>query len=112
MPTRIIKPPKIVRTKRSGAPKQMIITCDDGKEYYINDLAVKLGFASGHGLYQRLRMIGYDHPGILRPPDRRRPFNRDIPADGGGNAEWKKLSGRDRSKNLNKFKTGTWEAQL
>lgn len=112
MPTRIIKPPKMVKTRRSGAPRQMVITCNDGKEYYINELAVKLGFASGHGLYQRLRMIGYDHPNILRPADRRRPLGRDMSPDAGGNVEWKKLSGKDRPNNLKNLKIGTWEAQL
>jgi hypothetical protein len=112
-PTRIIKQPVIVKANKRGAPTTMIITCDDGREYGIQELAQIVGFKHSHGLYQRLRNIGWDDPDALNPPSKRGyRVNGSTTLNSGGTGDWGKLSSKDRSAKLHKIKIGTWEKKI
>jgi len=113
-PTRIIMPPRIVKLGKRGAATTMILTCDNGEEYGIQELAKIVGFAHSHGLYQRLRSHGWDNADILKPPSR-----KGYRIDGGGSGacaekgELSRLSNRSRSENLKKIPAaGIWERRL
>ncbi len=103
-PTRIVRPPvkRMVQT-RGGGRGTMFITCDNGREYEIGELAALVGI-SRSGLYQRIHSHGYQHEQILAPPVRPgENLNKTLylrnHADS-GSEEWRRMSSKPRTDNL------------
>jgi len=126
-PTRILKKTRITKQdpRANGAQVAWIFLCDDGKEYTTRELAAVVGFKTAHGLDQRIRNFGFDHPDVLAPPARKGFRVTGIAVNDGRVSRYKSertdgdagnfanLSGRVRTENLNKIvQPGTWEATL
>lgn len=60
-PTRVVK-----RTK--GKSNSWLWKCDDGVTYTTKELSQIVGFTAPHGLTQRVKTLGFDHPDVLLPP--------------------------------------------
>jgi hypothetical protein len=95
-PTRVL--PKLGEHGTNTTHPILIISCDDGCDYTLAQLAKKIGMNTQKLVYQ-LRALGWKHPqvldakfGKLPPP----PQNR-------GNDQWKKLSDHSRHHRLAKI---------
>ena len=101
-PTRIVKKPERVRPDRekhgvNTTHKILVITCDDGCEYTIDQLA-KIKGLTRQKLYWRLSHYPWSHPEILKDQMSDAKKGGGVPK--AGNEAWKKLSGDDRDHKL------------
>ncbi len=115
-PTRIIEPPHALPKhdqRARGVANKMIFVCDDGKEYTLIELSQIAGFKTGHGIWQRLKRYGWDHPAILTlPRGKTGKIIEGLPVGNinYSNEQWQKLSSKPRNRNLAKIcKPGTLE---
>lgn len=120
-PTRIIRPPELVKIAGGRGNPPLLICCDDGREYTTVELARVVGCAR-ETLRRRLKDHGWQSAEIFKTTleschDRmaataRRRASATNFADG-GNSEWARLGLKTRSHNLKKRRPpGTWERQL
>lgn len=108
-----MKPTRIVKIVEKGSFHKLFITCDDGKEYTVNELAQVIGLDRS-GMHQRLRLLKFDDPAMLNPPAKRgyRIDGRNTFAKGYKSSQFQKLSSRVRSENLRKIRPlGMWEVK-
>lgn len=84
--------------------KIMLISCDDGRDYTLQQLAEYLGVKKQKIVYQ-ITSLGWDHPQVLDPH-----FGKLPPPRKSGNALWHQLSTKSRFKMLLKIPpAGSWE---
>jgi len=101
-PTRIVKAPERVRPDKekhgtNTTHSILLITCDDGCEYTIDQLAKKKDMTR-QKLYWRLGNFPWDHPEILNEKMSDAGKGGGVPR--AGNSAWKQLSGVERKNKL------------
>lgn len=110
-PTRIIRPPYLVKAPTKGANMATMLDCDDGKTYTLKALAHIVGIKA-HGLGQRINNYGWDYPAILAPKARKgcKITGEAFSFGEMGNAAWQALGDKVRTHNLKKIRPcGAWE---
>jgi len=99
-PTKIISKPY-----RLGTNKPLMIPYDNGITYRLADLAKLIGY-SLWGFSEKLKLHGWKHPNILKPPTPHGftvsgKANRNaLKEKPGGNDAWKALSNESRKQSL------------
>jgi len=125
-PTRILKKTQLPKgDPRANSPVTWLWHCNDGKNYTTRELAIVLEFKDPHGLYQRIRTLGFDHPDVCVPLAKKgcrldgtsvnvgRFKEPKVDLVGGDAGTFGSLGNRIRTENLSKIpKPGTWEATL
>ena len=92
-PTKVL--PKLGEHGTNTTHPILIITCDDGCDYTLAQLAKKVGMSSQKLVYQ-IRSLGWKHPQVLDPKFGKLP----PPPDRRGNDQWKRLSDKSRHDRL------------
>ena len=109
-PTRIIKEPWYDTVRHgSHCSKTLMFLCDNGITYTSGELLEVTNMTSNM-LHARLNSIGWDSPDMLKEKQRATGGSRNKPqAVFEQNATWEGLSLKDRSANLSKMTSGSWE---
>ena len=110
-PTRIIRPPYLVKQNSKGPNTVTMLDCDDGKTYTLRQLSAIVGIKA-HGLGQRINNYGWDYPAILAPKARKgcKITGEAFSFGEMGNAAWQALGDKSRGYNLKKIRPcGAWE---
>ena len=99
-PTKIIKEPTRVRPKlgehgTNTTHPILLITCDDGRDYTITQLAQVLSMTRQKLSYQ-IMTLGWDHPRVLDWSYGKLPSRPPL----GGNDAWRRLSDEPRGHRL------------
>ena len=111
-PTRIIKEPWYDTVRHgSHCSKTLMFLCDNGVTYTSGELLEVTNMTSNM-LHARLNSIGWDSPDMLKEKQRATGGSRNKPqAVFEQNATWEGLSPKDRSANLSKMTSGSWERE-